>query len=107
MATFQALTWNGIPAGVRATDGGRTARTKLSLRFQATIDDVATRVGRSVGDAYLADWTWIEPAERSGEAEAGAAQIAAGLEETYPPTRLAELRCELISSLCGQAAGAE
>lgn len=91
------MTWNGIPTGVRATDPDGQVRVELSPRFQAVIDDIATRTGRTEGEDYLADWEWSALEERPGPAGDVAEAVATELEELYPAGRLAELRRELLA----------
>lgn len=69
MARYRVLSWNGIPAQVKATDetGGRANQT-LPDWFAQEIDRVAMRDGLIGDDAYLAGWSWSEDAERPGSA---------------------------------------
>lgn len=107
MASYQVMSWNGIPTGVRATDPDGQARVELSPRFQAVIDDIATRTGITEGKDYLADWGWSDPEERSGSAGEVAGQVAAEVEDAYPLGRLGDLRRELVSRLGTGGTGPE
>jgi len=71
MARFRIMTWQGIPAQVKADDaeGGRASREMPSW-FAQEIDRVAMRDGLAGTDAYLEHWTWSKPEEREGTAEA-------------------------------------
>jgi hypothetical protein len=70
MARFRIMTWQGIPAQVKADDaaGGRASR-EMPPWFAAEIDRVAMRDGLAGTDAYLEHWAWSKPQEREGTAE--------------------------------------
>ena len=70
MARFRIMTWQGIPAQVKADDaaGGRASREMPSW-FAQEIDRVAMRDGLAGTDAYLEHWTWSRSEEREGTAE--------------------------------------
>ena len=76
MASYQVLSWRGIPAQVKATDGSDTANVRLPDFFQQEIDRVAMAEGLIDSDAYLDAWEWSEPAERSGTAHEVAEAVA-------------------------------
>lgn len=69
MARYRVLSWNGIPAQVKADDGqgGRANRTMPDW-FAAEIDRVAMRDGQAGTDAYTAGFAWSAPEEREGTA---------------------------------------
>lgn len=96
MATFQVLLWDGIPAGVKATDDAGSVREELSPRFQAAIDNAAMATDRTDGSAYLKGWEWSEADERPGSAAVVAREVAVELEETHPPTELRRLSRDII-----------
>ena len=84
MATYNVLTWRGIPSQVKATDaGGETVRRPLPEFFQQEIDRVAMAEGLIDSDAYLEAWTWSEPAERDGPADEVAEALVAELGEEW------------------------
>ena len=83
MATYQIVTWRGIPAGVEARDPGGAVARPLSERFQMLIDAVAMQFGLHEGEAYIAEWGRGAPAERPGPAAAVAAAVVAELEARF------------------------
>ena len=70
MARYRIMTWQGIPAQVKADDanGGRASR-EMPAWFAAEIDRVAMRDGLAGTDAYLELWAWSKPQEGEGTAE--------------------------------------
>ena len=84
MATYQIVTWKGIPASVEARDEAHTVTVALSERFQMLIDSVAMQLGLHESDAYIELWTRESPQEREGDARAVAEAVAAELEERFP-----------------------
>ena len=48
--------WRDIPAQVKATDGGASARQELSERFLKAIDAAAMKAGLVGMDEYLDEW---------------------------------------------------
>lgn len=83
MATYQVIAWRGIPAIVEAVDDGDSVTRELTDRFQALIDSVAMQLGIEGSEAYLAEWTRSEPAERPGNASEVADAVAAELEARF------------------------
>lgn len=80
MAWYRVLSWREIPAQIKVRDGsGRRISCLLPDRFQQEIDRVAMRDGVSASDAYLAEWSWSEEAERTGDADTVAAALLAEL----------------------------
>lgn len=69
MARYRVMTWQGIPAQVKADDaqGGRVSR-ELPAWFAREIDRVAMRDGLAGSDAYVEGWAWSKPREREGTA---------------------------------------
>lgn len=100
MATYQILYWDAIPVGVKASRDGRRGRVRkhLSNRFQMAVDAVATATGRTEEQAYLAGWSWGEPAEAPGDPRQVADRVIERLEADYPPRRLSELRRSIIAA---------
>lgn len=84
MTTYQIMYWHDIPVQVRA--GGRRDRAGIELpaRFQAAVDNAAMAAGLTGTDAYLAGFTWGEPAEREGTPAEVAAAVAAELDARHP-----------------------
>lgn len=76
MALYRVLSWQGIPAQVKARDdaGGRMNRT-LPDWFQQEIDRVAMRDGIDGADEYLEAWAWSDALERAGDAEVVVAAV--------------------------------
>ena len=107
MATYQILSWHGIPTGVRARDADGMANEKLAIRFQAAVDAAATEAGHVGTKDYLAGWDWSTEEEREGPAGEVAQVIVAELEKAYPPDRVKALRREIVERLNGQARGKE
>ena len=84
MATYQIVSWKGIPASVEARDDADTVAVSLSDRFQMLIDSVAMQLGLHDSDAYVQLWTREAPLERQGTAQAVADEIAKELEDRFP-----------------------
>jgi hypothetical protein len=84
MATFQVLSWHGIPAQVRARGEGGRASVQLSSRFQEAIDQAAMAAGLIGSDAYTEAFAWGEPVERPGTSQEVAAAAAAEIEAAHP-----------------------
>ena len=101
MATYQILSWHGIPTGVRARDEEGMASENLPLRFQAAVDAAATETGHVGTKEYLAGWNWSEKVKRDGSAREAARAVALEVEEDYPPERIKILRREITSRLNG------
>ena len=99
MATYQILSWQGIPTGVKAKDANGPKRQNLPIRFQAAVDAVATATGNIETQAYLAGWQWSQPEEREGTAVAVAQSIAAEIENTFTPEKIKNLRQEIETRL--------
>lgn len=70
MARYRIMTWQGIPAQVKAEDeaGGKASR-EMPEWFAQEIDRVAMRDGLAGTDEYLEKWSWSKPAVREGTAE--------------------------------------
>lgn len=84
MASYQVMSWHGIPSQVRATDeSGSTVRRQLPSFFQQEIDRAAMAEGLIESDAYLEGWDWSEPLEREGSAEEVAEAITAEVAEAW------------------------
>ena len=69
MASYQVMSWHGIPAQVKTTDDdGASESRPLPPFFQQEIDRVAMREGLSDTDEYLEGWAWSAPQSRDGSA---------------------------------------
>jgi hypothetical protein len=99
MATYQILSWDGIPTGVKAKDGEGEARENLPPRFQAAVDAAAAITGKMSSADYLAGFRWGEATERAGTAREVARLVAAELVEAFPPERVKVMRRELEARL--------
>ena len=84
MATFQVVSWKGIPASVEARDEAGTVTVSLSDRFQMLIDSVAMQLDLHDSDAYIELWTREASEARAGTAQEVADAVAAELEERFP-----------------------
>jgi len=84
VATYQIVTWKGIPASVEARDEADSFTIALSERFQMLIDSVAMQLGLHGSDAYIELWNRDTPQERAGAARQVAEAVAAELEERFP-----------------------
>ena len=56
MPQLITIYWRDIPSQVIAKQGRKSAKVKLSERFQEAIDKAAMRAGRQGSDQYLEDW---------------------------------------------------
>ena len=56
MPQLITIYWRDIPSQVLAKQGRKSAKVRLSARFQEAIDKAAMRAGRQGGDQYLEDW---------------------------------------------------
>jgi len=83
MARYRIIQWRDLPSLVEATDGEHTVRLPLSPRFQDLIDAIAMREGATESEAYLDGWAPGPEAERPGDPETVAQQVAAELEEGF------------------------
>ncbi len=84
MATYQILSWHGIPVQVRA--GGRRNRVSVELpkRFMEAVDKAAMASKHFSGDDYSEGFEWGERLERDGTPEEVANAVAAELDAQYP-----------------------
>lgn len=83
MATYQVVTWRGIPAAVEARDAGEAVTRQLSERFQVLIDSAAMQLGLERTEAYLDQWSRSVPEERPGAAAEVADAVVAELESRF------------------------
>ena len=83
MASYQVVSWKGIPASVEAHDGAETFTVPLSDRFQMLIDSVAMQLGLHDTEAYIELWTREPLQERPGGARAVAEAVARELEDRF------------------------
>jgi hypothetical protein len=92
MASYEVISWRGVPTVVEARDDCGTVTRSLGEQFQALVDSAAMRLGLSESDEYLASWSRSAPAERAGTAEEVAAAVAADLEARFPEFAAGALR---------------
>jgi hypothetical protein len=83
MATYEIISWRGVPAVVEARDERGSVSRSLSARFQALIDAAAMQLGLAGSEEYLEQWARSDPHERLGTAEAVADVVAADLEGRF------------------------
>jgi hypothetical protein len=83
MASYEVISWRGVPTVVEARDDRGTVSRPLSDRFQALVDSAAVELGLSGSDDYLDAWGRSAPAERPGTAEEVAAAVARELEMRF------------------------
>jgi len=84
MASYQVISWRGVPTVVEARDAEGTVTRSLSDRFQALVDSMAMQLGLADSDEYLAAWARSGPAERPGTADEVASAVATDLEMLFP-----------------------
>ena len=84
MATYQILSWHGIPVQVRARDKNGRVSKKLADRFMNAVDKAAMASKNTDGDSYTNGFVWGERIEREGTAEEVATAIVLELEAQYP-----------------------
>ncbi len=84
MATYQILSWHGIPVQVRARDASGRASVQLPSRFQEAIDAAAMAAKQISSDAYTDGFEWSARQDREGSAQAVAEVVAAELDARYP-----------------------
>lgn len=87
-ATVEIILWRDIPAQVIARDSGGVHRVELAQRFQAAIDQAATRAGLVAAEAYLGEWR-KERRTTTDPPEAAAADEAERMEATFTDEVLA------------------
>jgi hypothetical protein len=84
MATYEIISWRGVPALIEARDERGTVTRPLGERFQMLIDAAAMQVGLDAADAYLDEWSRGPAVDAPGTAEAVAEAVAADLENRLP-----------------------
>jgi hypothetical protein len=84
MASYEIISWRGVPTVVEARDAHETVSRSLSERFQALVDSVAMQLGLSESDEYLDAWSRSAPEERPGTAAEVAESVVAELEDQFP-----------------------
>jgi len=84
MATYQVMSWRGIPSQVKVNDeSGSTVRKQLPAFFRQEIDRVAMAEGIIESDAYLEAWAWSDEVAREGTADEVAAALVDELAEEW------------------------
>lgn len=99
MATYQILSWHGIPIRVKASDEDGQVRENLPERYQVAIDAVAMATELTDSKSYMDGFQWADPADRSGNAQEVARAVVAELVADFPPRRMKEMRHELEGDL--------
>jgi hypothetical protein len=84
MASYEVISWRGVPTVIEVRDADGTVTRSLSDRFQALIDSAATQLGLSESEEYLDAWARSTPMERPGTAEEVASAVATDLEARFP-----------------------
>jgi hypothetical protein len=84
VATYQVLSWHGIPLQVRAKDRSGRSSWLLPGRFQEAVDAAAMLAGLTKADAYVDGLVWGERVERDGSAQEVAQAVAAEIEAAHP-----------------------
>jgi hypothetical protein len=84
MASYQILSWHGIPVQVRARDASGRAGAQLPARFQEAVDRAAMAAGLTGSDAYTEGFAWGATAERDGPPREVAAAVAAEIDAATP-----------------------
>lgn len=99
MATYQILTWHGIPAGVKVQDEGKKVSKHLPQRFQAAIDAVAMAAGLTDSAGYMAGWRYADPIERPGTIEEVTQAMVDELVAEYSTQKLKALSQDVAGRL--------
>ncbi len=68
MATYEIISWRGVPAVVEARDEQGAVTRSLSDRFQILIDAAAMQLGLAGSEEYLEQWSRRAPPGRSRRA---------------------------------------
>jgi hypothetical protein len=67
MTKVQVLYWQDVPSVIKAVgEDGSEVKRQLPEWYQQEIDKRAMSQGLTGSDAYLEQWHWSEPEERSG-----------------------------------------
>ena len=83
MATYEIISWRGVPTLVEARDEGGTVTRPLSARFQALVDAMAMELGLAGSEAYLEHWSRSAPLEKPGPAGTIADAVVTDLERRF------------------------
>ena len=87
MPQLITIYWRDIPSQVIAKHGRKSAKVRLSARFQEAIDKAAMRAGRQGSDEYLEDWRRAYE-DCGSDLEAAANTRAKTLEEQFSDDEL-------------------
>ena len=87
MPQLITIYWRDIPSQVIAKQGRKSAKVKLSERFQEAIDKAAMRAGHQGSDQYLEDWRRAYE-DCGSDLEAAANTRAKTLEEQFSDDEL-------------------
>lgn len=91
MAEYQITSWRELPSLVVARDGDQVVKMPLPQRFQEAIDEAAMRLGETSSEAYLDGWQRSPWTDATGAPAHVAAEVAARLEEQWPPSTVLAL----------------
>ncbi len=80
MATYRILSWQEVPAQIRAEDDRDEVAVMLPEQFLQHIDRLAAARGLAGTDDYLAQWQWSDDRDRPGSAQEVADAVNAELE---------------------------
>lgn len=95
MATYQILSWHGIPVQVRAKARRKRVSASLPDRFQSAMDKAAMSAGLIGDDAYLDGLTWSEAKKRAGTPQEVVDAVLAELDEQYATIEWREIALAL------------
>jgi hypothetical protein len=84
MASYEIISWRGVPAVVEARDEQGAVTRPLSDRFQMLIDSVAMQLGLEGSEEYLEQWSRSAAVEQMGPAATVAEAVATDLEGRFP-----------------------
>ncbi|MGB0385227.1 MAG: virulence factor [Ardenticatenaceae bacterium] len=84
MASYQILSWHGIPVQVRAKQRRKRVSVLLPDRFQTAVDKAAMSAKLIGDEAYINGFEWGETKKRAGSMQEVADAVAAELDAQYP-----------------------
>jgi hypothetical protein len=91
MAHYHIRYWKDFPTVVMAWEGDEQAKSMLSDRFQAAIDQASMVEGSTDTDAYLDGWRYGETFERPGSPQQVVSEVVEEMETKFTPERLVEM----------------
>ena len=84
MATYQVLSWHGIPVQVRARDKSGQVSKKLDDRFMDAVDKAAMASKNFDGDSYTEDLCGGSASNGKAVQDDVASAIVSELEDQHP-----------------------